>query len=108
MRRMGQIMGPAALGLSAIARGGLLVSVRVYQGLSAVTPSSCRFEPSCSHYAVDALRRHGVLRGSLLVLWRLARCHPWGGWGYDPVPDHAPACRRAGDPGIAPTRTANS
>jgi uncharacterized protein len=47
----------------------------------------CRFDPTCSHYALEALSKHGALRGSLLTLRRLARCHPWGGQGYDPVPD---------------------
>jgi putative membrane protein insertion efficiency factor len=46
----------------------------------------CRFRPSCSFYAIDALRRHGALRGGWLVLRRLGRCHPWGGHGDDPVP----------------------
>jgi len=46
----------------------------------------CRFEPSCSHYFLAACEEHGALRGSLLGLKRLARCHPWGGQGFDPVP----------------------
>ncbi len=56
--------------------------------LHMVAPGSgCRFEPSCSDYAVQAVRRHGPLSGGWLALKRLARCHPWGGHGYDPVPD---------------------
>lgn len=47
----------------------------------------CRFEPTCSHYALEALSRHGALRGGWLALRRVGRCHPWGGWGYDPVPE---------------------
>ncbi len=54
--------------------------------ISPFTPPSCRFTPTCSQYAVEALRRHGPLRGSWLTLRRLSRCHPWGGSGYDPVP----------------------
>jgi putative membrane protein insertion efficiency factor len=50
---------------------------------------SCRFEPSCSHYAQEAIAEHGALRGIVLTLKRLARCHPWGGSGYDPVPPHS-------------------
>jgi uncharacterized protein len=50
---------------------------------------SCRFEPSCSHYAQEAITEHGALRGIILTLKRLARCHPWGGSGYDPVPPHS-------------------
>jgi putative membrane protein insertion efficiency factor len=46
----------------------------------------CRFEPSCSAYALEALNTHGALRGSLFALRRICRCHPWGGMGYDPVP----------------------
>ncbi|MDD6821171.1 MAG: membrane protein insertion efficiency factor YidD [Paraprevotella sp.] len=57
------------------------------QFISPLTPSSCRFTPTCSQYALEALRRHGVLRGSWLTIRRLLRCHPWGGSGYDPVPD---------------------
>jgi putative membrane protein insertion efficiency factor len=55
-------------------------------------PMACRFEPSCSRYAMEALARHGALKGSLLAIRRLGRCHPWGGSGYDPVPPAA-ACR---------------
>ena len=47
---------------------------------------NCRFEPSCSAYAIEALRQHGVFRGSGLAARRIARCHPWGSSGYDPVP----------------------
>ncbi len=65
----------------------LIGLVRVYQvGISPLMPPSCRYEPTCSQYAVEALERHGALRGSWLTLRRLLRCHPWGGHGYDPVP----------------------
>ncbi|MGP9790799.1 membrane protein insertion efficiency factor YidD [Roseinatronobacter sp. NSM] len=46
----------------------------------------CRFQPTCSAYALDALQRHGAIRGAWLALRRIGRCHPWGGAGYDPVP----------------------
>jgi uncharacterized protein len=60
--------------------------VRAYQLLfSPLLPPSCRYLPSCSDYAIEALARHGALRGSFLALRRLSRCHPWGGSGYDPV-----------------------
>lgn len=49
-------------------------------------PASCRFTPTCSQYAIEAITRHGALRGLMLTLRRLSRCHPWGGSGYDPVP----------------------
>jgi putative membrane protein insertion efficiency factor len=65
----------------------LLVGIiRVYQVFSRMSPPRCRFYPSCSHYAVDALRGHGPWRGSGLALKRLGRCHPWNPGGYDPVP----------------------
>lgn len=49
--------------------------------------NNCRFEPTCSRYALEALRQHGAFRGTWLAARRIARCHPWGGSGYDPVPD---------------------
>ena len=49
----------------------------------------CRFHPTCSQYALEAVRRHGAARGSILALNRVCRCHPWGGCGCDPVPDHS-------------------
>jgi putative membrane protein insertion efficiency factor len=61
--------------------------VRAYQLiLSPLLPPSCRFTPSCSAYAHEALMRHGAVRGSWLAARRLARCHPWNPGGYDPVP----------------------
>ena len=61
--------------------------IRFYQvAISPWTPASCRFQPTCSAYAREAIERHGSWRGSLLAVRRLARCHPWGGTGYDPVP----------------------
>lgn len=65
----------------------LVALVRFYQlCISPLTPPTCRFTPTCSAYALEALRRYGPLRGGWLTLRRLARCHPWGGSGYDPVP----------------------
>jgi putative membrane protein insertion efficiency factor len=49
--------------------------------------ANCRFEPTCSRYAIEALREHGAFRGTWLAAKRIGRCHPWGGSGYDPVPD---------------------
>jgi putative membrane protein insertion efficiency factor len=65
----------------------LILFVRGWQlGPSVILPPSCRFQPSCSAYAIEALRRHGAFKGSWLAARRIARCHPWGGHGYDPVP----------------------
>ena len=54
--------------------------------ISPLFPPSCRFTPTCREYALEALRRHGPVKGSWLALRRILRCHPWGGSGYDPVP----------------------
>lgn len=65
----------------------LILLVKFYQYcISPFTTPSCRYTPTCSQYAVEALRKHGPLKGSWLTVKRLARCHPWGGSGYDPVP----------------------
>ena len=59
--------------------------VRVYQlGISPWLPPTCRYSPTCSQYAVIALREYGALRGSILAIWRILRCNPWGGHGHDP------------------------
>jgi putative membrane protein insertion efficiency factor len=63
--------------------------LRTYQlTLSPLLGPRCRFYPSCSQYALDAVQCHGSLRGSLMALRRLLRCHPWHAGGYDPVPSH--------------------
>ena len=63
---------------------GLVWLYRV--GVSPLIGANCRYEPSCSAYAEEALRRYGAFRGGWLTLRRIGRCHPWGGSGYDPVP----------------------
>jgi hypothetical protein len=64
-----------------------IVFVRGYQvGVSPFLPPACRYTPSCSHYAIEALRRHGAVKGSWLAARRLFRCHPFRTGGYDPVP----------------------
>jgi len=64
-----------------------LTMIRAYQGIRGGRPSSCRYWPTCSNYAVEAIERHGAWRGNQLVARRLGRCTPWGGRGADPVPD---------------------
>lgn len=61
--------------------------IRLYQAFRHGKPSPCRFVPSCSSYALEALDHHGAGRGNVLILRRLGRCQPWGKWGADPVPE---------------------
>ncbi|CDH45364.1 MAG: membrane protein insertion efficiency factor YidD [Candidatus Competibacteraceae bacterium] len=69
----------------------LIALIRVYQmGISPVLGNHCRFYPSCSQYACEALERHGVLRGGWLAIRRVLRCHPWHPGGVDPVPELPP------------------
>jgi putative membrane protein insertion efficiency factor len=65
----------------------LVMLVRGYQvAISPMLPPACRYTPTCSQYAIDALRQHGAMKGSWLALRRLGRCHPFRPGGYDPVP----------------------
>jgi putative membrane protein insertion efficiency factor len=74
-------------GIAALPRRAIAGLIRLYQlVISPVLPPACRFTPSCSHYALEAVTRHGALRGSWLALRRLARCHPFHPGGFDPVP----------------------
>jgi putative membrane protein insertion efficiency factor len=81
----------AAISLRAVVRGYQLF-------ISPVMAGSCRYHPTCSGYALEALDSHGPLKGSWLALKRIFRCHPWGGSGYDPVPE---ICTHEHDAGIA-------
>ncbi len=66
----------------------LVMPIRAYQKfITPFTPPACRFTPTCSEYARQALLKHGPVKGLLLAVWRISRCHPWGGSGYDPVPE---------------------
>lgn len=65
----------------------LIIPIRAYQYvISPLTPASCRHIPTCSEYAIEALKIHGIIKGSYLAVHRILRCHPWGTSGYDPVP----------------------
>ena len=71
----------------------LLALIRFYRrALSPLRPPCCRFIPTCSNYALEALEKHGVIKGCGLAVWRVLRCNPFGGKGYDPVPE--PSARR--------------
>jgi putative membrane protein insertion efficiency factor len=76
--------------ITALGQGILCGLIRAYQWvISPLFPGTCRYHPTCSHYAIEAISRHGILRGLWLGVGRIARCHPWGGAGLDPVPDIA-------------------
>ena len=77
----------------------LMALVRAYRLLfSPWVGQSCRFEPSCSRYALEALEKHGALGGTALTTWRLLRCHPLCAGGHDPVPDNMPWARHRSPP----------
>ncbi|WP_420153562.1 membrane protein insertion efficiency factor YidD [Siphonobacter sp.] len=68
-------------------RSFFIVLIRIYQGaLSPYLGNSCRYTPTCSQYAIQAIEKHGPWKGGWLALRRISRCHPWGGHGHDPVP----------------------
>lgn len=73
-------MSPASWLLRGLVRGYQLL-------ISPVLPASCRFHPTCSSYAIEALAKHGAVKGSALTAWRVCRCHPWNDGGFDPVPE---------------------
>ena len=69
-----------------IPRNVLILIVKLYQvTLSPLVGKSCRYLPTCSNYCIEALQRHGAIRGTLMGTWRIMRCHPWAKGGYDPV-----------------------
>lgn len=84
---MSRVEGGAAEAVTRLGARALLTAIRGYQVLRSGRPSPCRFTPTCSAYGFEAIQRHGALRGSWLTVRRLARCHPWGGLGFDPIPD---------------------
>jgi putative membrane protein insertion efficiency factor len=65
-----------------------IILVKFYQvAISPYLPASCRYSPTCSHYTLEALQKYGLFKGGWLAIKRISSCHPWGGEGYDPVPD---------------------
>lgn len=66
----------------------LLLLIKIYQWIISplLGPNKCRYQPTCSHYAIEALQKHGLFKGGYLAAKRILSCHPWGGHGYDPVP----------------------
>ncbi len=90
-RRWGRALLLGWIGLSRLPQQGLILLVQGYRLLlSPWLGSSCRFEPTCSAYALQALQQHGAAAGSYLATRRLMRCQPWCRGGHDPVPKHAP------------------
>jgi uncharacterized protein len=83
-----QALGPV-LGRTA---GVMTRSIRAYQLARTGRPTGCRYIPSCSEYAIEAIGLHGAVRGGALAARRLTRCTPWGGHGVDPVPDRRTPC----------------
>lgn len=98
----GRFPGPLARAFARL----LALPIHLYRWLlSPLLPPACRYHPSCSAYALEALALHGSLRGSWLTLARLARCQPWGGHGLDAVPPPAPRARPAPPAAPPPART---
>jgi putative membrane protein insertion efficiency factor len=74
-------------GLPKILSYPFIFLIKIYQKIiSPIMGPKCRFTPTCSNYAVEALKKYGVFKGTWLAVKRIAKCHPWGGSGYDPVP----------------------
>ena len=86
--------GSALLRGSSLAADCAIFLIRIYQKcISPYLPCQCRFQPSCSHYAAEAFAKRGFWTGAVLTAWRLMRCQPFGGSGYDPVPERGFRCR---------------
>lgn len=84
---MRKLLHSLMLGIKKALMGGLLLPIIFYQKcITPYTPPSCRFQPTCSEYARQAILKHGPFKGLALAIWRILRCNPWGGSGYDPVP----------------------
>jgi uncharacterized protein len=78
---------PTPSAFARTARAVVTAPIVVYQrAISPALPRRCKYEPTCSRYALDAIRSYGILRGVVLATWRVLRCNPWSDGGYDPVP----------------------
>ena len=78
---------PLSAGIRWLFSGFFILLVKFYQlSISPLLPNSCRYTPTCSQYAIEALKEHGVITGLFLGITRIGRCNPWGGHGFDPVP----------------------
>jgi len=78
-----------------ILQRGAIKCIRFYQKrISSRTPSCCRFEPTCSAYTLQAIKRFGFFRGTAMGMWRILRCNPWCKGGYDPVPEKKEKCKK--------------
>jgi putative membrane protein insertion efficiency factor len=78
---------PISKGITWFICGIFIILVKIYQlSVSPLLPNSCRYTPTCSEYTIQALKQHGVFKGLALGIYRIARCNPWGGHGFDPVP----------------------
>jgi len=65
----------------------LIIPIKIYQWfISPLWPAACRYTPTCSEYGIEAIKKHGIFKGSYLLIKRISRCHPWGSHGHDPVP----------------------
>jgi uncharacterized protein len=85
--QQGAFSPTSLLRTSLLAQRLFMLIARGWQlGPSRILPPSCRYAPSCSQYAIEALEKHGAIKGGWLACKRIMRCHPWGGHGYDPVP----------------------
>ena len=104
MRRLAANLAPFVRAAVSLPADLLVATVRLYQvTLSPLVGRQCRFTPTCSHYFIDAVRKHGALRGSIKGIWRILRCNPFGKGGYDPVdqaPPERPDTGPAGDHGL--------
>jgi uncharacterized protein len=77
------VIGAAVILVLRLVRAAL----QPFVAMTSITPRVCKYEPTCSHYAEQAVRRHGPIRGLAMAGWRLLRCNPWSRGGYDPVPE---------------------